>query len=699
MRLMCGILGGNIQKWDYEKGIASLIHRGPDEQKVEKYHNFTFGFCRLSIRDLSKAAMQPMSNDEENVHVIYNGEIYGYEKLKAKLQKKYYFRTTSDTEIILYAYLEYGEMFIDKIDGIFAIAIYDERIQKLYLFRDRAGVKPLYYLCQGERFGFASELKALEQTANDFLFKADNTALYDYLFYGYIPEPKSVYQSIYKLPPATMLVYDVSAKRILKLEQYWKLNVNSSVDRKRKKEDVSEEIRYLLRQSVKNQLIADVPVGTFLSGGIDSSIITYEASHINPQMCAFSIGFHEKEYDESEIAKRFCQEKNIVMRRKNLCVADIGKVRSLIRAWYDEPFADTSAYPSHLVSKFARNEVTVVLTGDGGDEVFGGYSRHVRFNDVYRKADFSMTSSERLKWERGEIRQGMGIAEIGCYNEYADRLDIPKDYNPYEWLYQYDIPELPPFTRMRYLDFNTYLPGDILTKVDRVSMAVSLEARVPFLSRDIVEFAFSLSQEECNSGNELKACLKEAYDGIIPDEILYGQKRGFGVPKSYLWREKKAESIFAGILQEHWKEFMPKESASHRLDGNKQMYKRYKRVEMQYNLLNQWMTLNEAGITLENLLQIRGYREIAVYGMANIGKHVYHALKNSSIKIRYGMDRSLSGQYETIVVKKADEIVEPVDALIVTAIADYESIKKNLEEKLKFPIVSLEEIFYETVYK
>lgn len=694
---MCGILGGNVQEWNYEKGIEAIVHRGPDAQKVERYHGFTLGFCRLSIRDLSISAMQPMSNAENNVHIIYNGEIYGYEKLKEELQKKYCFRTTSDTEVVLYAYLEYGEAFADKIDGIFAIAIYDERVQKIYLFRDRTGVKPLYYLCQGDKFGFASELKALEHAATDFAFKIDNTAVYDYLFYQYIPEPKSVYQSVYKLPPATKLVYDVPEKKILRIEKYWQLHVNSSVERKRKKEDISEEIKYLVQQSVKNQLMADVPVGTFLSGGIDSSIITYEASRINPQMRAFSIGFREKEYDESEIATRFCREKGIVMRRKILCISDISKVRNMIRRWYDEPFADASAYPSYLVSKFAKKEVTVVLTGDGGDELFGGYGRHARFYNAHKEADLSMPSSERLEWERREIRQGLGIADIDYYSEYAKRLSIPHDYNPYESLYEYDIPELPPFMRMRYLDFNTYLPSDILTKVDRVSMSVSLEARVPFLDRKIIEFAFSLSEEECNGAHELKACLKEAYDGEIPNEILYGRKKGFGIPTGYLWREKKAESIYAGILNEHWKDIIPKESNKIVPDNKKQLYKRYKRMEAQYNLLDQWMTLEEAGVTLEDILQERGYREIAIYGMANIGKHVYQALKDSSIKICYGMDRSKSGQYEKISIKKTDDAVDAVDAMIVTAIMDYDNIKKNLEKKLNFPVVSLEEILYETI--
>lgn len=691
---MCGILGGNVQSWNYEKGINAIAHRGPDGQRIERYHNFTLGFCRLSIRDLSVAAMQPMSNKENNVHIVYNGEIYGYESLKSELQSKYRFLTTSDTEVVLYAYLEYGEAFIDKIDGIFAMAIYDERTQKIYLYRDRVGVKPLYYLYQGSKFGFASELKALENAANDFSFKMDYTALYDYLFYQYIPAPKSVYQSVYKLPPATMLVYDVVRKKVLKEERYWHLDVNSSVDRKRKIEDVSEELKLLLRQAIKNQLMADVPVGTFLSGGIDSSIITYEASCINPQIQAFSIGFKEKEYDESEIAERFCNNRNIVMKKKVLCVSDITKIRHMIRGWYDEPFADTSAYPSYLISKFARSEVTVVLTGDGGDELFGGYTRYAQFYNMHKKVNLGMTSSERLKFERAEIRRGLGISDTEYYSKYAEKWKIPKDYNPYESLYQYDIAELPPFTRMRYLDFNTYLPGDILTKVDRVSMSVSLEARVPFLDRKIIEFAFSLSQEECNATSDLKACLKAAYDGIIPDEILYGQKKGFGIPTSYLWREKKAENIYMGILKEHWKEMMP---CGDSLEETNQLYKKYKRVEAQYNLLNQWMSLGEAGITLEKLLKARGYRKIAIYGMADLGKHMYHALWNSDIRICYGIDQKKSGQYETIMVKKADEAVEQVDAVIVTAIMDFEAIKKNLEEKLKFPIVSLEEILYETI--
>ena len=250
-----------------------------------------------------------------------------------------------------------------------------------------------------------------------------------------------------------------------------------------------------------------------------------------------------------------------MLKKKILQVKDIAKIRDRMRGWYDEPFADTSAYPTFLVSEFARKDATVVLTGDGGDELFGGYGRYLSFLDFYKKRKESghkakpfIQSKKRRNDELAAIRRGLGMTEREFYWEYERKWKIRRDYDPYDHLRQYDMPELPPFTRMRYLDFKTYLPGDILTKVDRVSMAVSLEARVPFLSREVVEFAFSLSEEECNHGEGLKACLKDAYDGIIPNEILYGIKKGFGIPTNYLWREKKAVSLYAGVLEEHWKE-------------------------------------------------------------------------------------------------------------------------------------------------
>ncbi len=536
---MCGILGGNNPDWNYAEAIDCIRHRGPDGKRAEHYAGMSFAFCRLAIQDLSENAMQPMNSPDHKVHIVYNGEIYGYKSLKEELAKKYLFRTSSDTEVILNAYLEYGEEFVDRIDGIFAMAIYDERIQKVYLYRDRIGVKPLYYYYDGTGFAFASELKALRKLMDDVPWTIDRLAVYDYLFYQYVPEPKSMYEKVYKLRPATKLVFDVQENRITGEDKYWTIKVNASAGRRRKKEDITEELRALIRQTVQEQLIADVPVGTFLSGGVDSSIITYETSRLKPEVNAFSIGFKEAQYDESKRAAAFCRKKQIALVQQSLHNKDIGEIRNRLPEWYDEPFGDTSAYPTYLVSKLARTKCTVVLTGDGGDELFGGYDR-------YRTVD---VRGGKLNSEDICMQYAYAASTV---EDFRIRWGIPAGYNPYWHYEQYYEEELPVITRMRYLDLMTYLPEDILTKVDRVSMAVSLEARVPFLARRIVEFAFSLSQEECLSGNELKGCLKDAYRGIVPDEVLYGIKMGFGVPDHYLWREKHERNLFAGILKTQW---------------------------------------------------------------------------------------------------------------------------------------------------
>lgn len=536
---MCGIAGGNHPGWHYEKAIASILHRGPDGKNVETYQGMTFAFCRLAVQDLSVHAMQPMSSPDNLVHIIYNGEIYGYQKLKDDLKNKYQFRTSSDTEVILYAYLEYGKEFVDKIDGIFAMAIYDERVRKVYLFRDRIGVKPLYYYYKDGKFAFASELKALTEMLEDSALEIDTMALYDYLFYQYVPEPKSLYKHIRKLRPAARLIFDTQEKRIIEADRYWNLFVNASVGRKRKREDVAEELRGLIRQTVEEQLIADVPVGTFLSGGVDSSVITYVTNRLKPEVNAFTIGFQEAQFDESARADAFCRQQHISLTQQILSSKDVRQIRNDLSKWYDEPFADVSAYPTYMLSRLARTNCTVVLTGDGGDELFGGY------------AHYKTVASFGNKPEKEKVYQQYA-KPASSVEDYRIRWNIPKDYDPYWHFDQYYKEELPVFTRMRYMDLMTYLPESVLTKVDRASMAVSLEARVPFLARRIVEFAFSLSQEEYLSDNELKGCLKDAYKGRIPDEILYGIKMGFSVPDHYFWRERHECNMNAGILKLQW---------------------------------------------------------------------------------------------------------------------------------------------------
>ncbi len=568
---MCGFLGGNNTAWDFEAGIDSISHRGPDGKKICRYQYAALAFARLSVIDLSNRAMQPMDGADDRVHIVFNGEIYGYEQLKRDLSKEYSFRTTSDTEVILNAYLKYGETFVDHIDGMFAIAILDERDGTFRLFRDRAGIKPLYYLYDGKNFAFSSELKGIVQACPAYPFELDYTALYDYLFYQYIPEPKSMYKNVYKLQPAHQLTFDIKEKKILEKKKYWKLHVNTRVSQTRKTKDVQEEFRYLIRKSVKEQMIADVLVGTFLSGGVDSSIVTYEASRINPGIEAFCIGFCNQAFDESRYAKLLTEQYDLNLTARMLSHQDLMDIKGNLKKWYDEPFSDTSAYPTYLVSKLAREKVTVVLTGDGGDELFGGYERYGAFVRQRETLKFKnpkiyklllMLHNEcgvpdkkfydRFKTEIDLYFELMGFGFDGVVSKFAKQWKIDKYYEPRWHFYRYDHKDLPPITRLRYLDFKTYLPGAVLTKVDRASMQVSLEARVPFLSRELMEFAFSLSQEDCCALGELKGCAKYAYQGVLPDEILFRKKMGFAVTSNSLSKELRAKSLYAGVLKNEW---------------------------------------------------------------------------------------------------------------------------------------------------
>ncbi|MBU5477605.1 asparagine synthase (glutamine-hydrolyzing) [Eubacterium sp. MSJ-13] len=570
---MCGILGGNDFSLNYNSGIRKVEHRGPDGIKVDKYNDFILAFARLSIIDLSEKAMQPMDSEDKSIHIVFNGEIYGFKNLRQKLEKEYNFRTTSDTEVILALYKKYGTSFIDKIDGMFAIAIYDENDRKVRIYRDRAGIKPLYYYFKDGIFIFASELKSITEVFKDRKLRIDETALYDYVSYGYIPEPKSMYKDIKKLLPACFLEFDLCERRIVKIKKYWKLHVNTSVQRRRTLECLTEEFRYLVGKSVREQLVADVPVGTFLSGGIDSSIITYESAKIKKDIQTFSIGFEEKNYSEIKWAEMLINKLDLNADVRILTRESVKNLYKKFRNWYDEPYADTSAFPSYIVSKIATDKVSVVLTGDGGDELFGGYSRYNEFdknstNSIFNRENVSkivklllangLISSET--WEkdlRSEFDYYAGLmgCKPDCERELTKKMfNIPKDYDEYWLIKKYYKPELPKYTRARYLDFKTYLPGDILTKVDRVSMAVSLETRVPFLSRELMEFAFSLSQEECNTNGNLKQLLKDAYTNVLPDEILYRRKKGFSVPPKYVpGLTVGLEGVRKKLLEDLWK--------------------------------------------------------------------------------------------------------------------------------------------------
>lgn len=565
---MCAILGGNNRKWDYWTGINCMRHRGPDGIQIEVMEEITFAFARLAIIDLSSNGMQPMFSPDKQVCIVFNGEIYKYKELRKKLEKKYCFCSGTDTEVLLYAYLEYGDDFIDRIDGMFAIAIYDKRCEKIKLFRDRTGIKPLYYYAHGHEFAFSSELKGLVNMINNRKLEIDKTAVYDYLTYTYIPEPKSIYKNIYKLEPASSLIYDVKKQRIVKKAAYWKLNVNPYEKGKVDFHAAKNELRSRISAAIKAQMVADVPVGTLLSGGMDSSVITFESHKLDKQIQTFSMGFTDKTCDELKYAQQLVRLWNLNNHEKIFEKETFKSLYTNMKEWFDEPYADISAFPTYSILQLAKDKgMTVVLTGEGGDEVFGGYNviyamyekkgvNVRRVSDLYEKYF-------RNKLLDQEIFDSYLLDDTAFFSmkrnwalrcrkvKYAERLGIPKDYDDYWFIRKHYHKELPPITRAQVVDFHTFLPF-VLNKTDRTSMALSLEVRVPLLDREIIEYSFSLPQEVRCQKRRQKELLKKAYPEI-PDDIKYRAKQGFAMPGKYISERKYP---CEAILNKVWREVL-----------------------------------------------------------------------------------------------------------------------------------------------
>lgn len=566
--VLCAILGGNNRKWDYQAGIDCMKHRGPDGIRIEFMEDIIFAFARLAIIDLSSNGMQPMFSTDKKVCIVFNGEIYKYKELRKRLEKKYCFCSETDTEVLLYAYMEYGDSFIDKIDGMFAIAIYDKHCQKIKLFRDRTGIKPLYYYVQGYEFGFSSELKGLVNMINNRKLIVDKTAVYDYLTYTYIPEPKSIYKDIYKLEPASSLVYDVKRRCIEKKVPYWKLKVNPYEKGKVDFCMAKHELRSRISAAVKAQMVADVPVGTLLSGGMDSSVITFEGCKLDNQIQTFSMGFTDKTCDELKYAHQLVNLWNLNNHEKIFGKETFTLLYANMREWFDEPYADISAFPTYSILQLAKEKgMTVLLTGDGGDEVFGGY------NDIYamyEKKGLNIRGVSDLyekffrnRFFNESIFDPYFLDDAAFFSmkrnwtlrsnkkKYVERLQIPKDYDDYWFIRKHYHRELPPITRAQVVDFHTFLPF-ILNKTDRTSMALSMEVRVPLLDQEIIEYSFSLPQEiRCHKRRQ-KDLLKKSYPEI-PHSIKYRAKQGFAMPGKYI-SEKKHPC--EAILNRVWREVL-----------------------------------------------------------------------------------------------------------------------------------------------
>jgi len=567
---VCGFIGGTDPEWNYAAALGSIAHRGPDAGELDLDGPVKVGFRRLSIIDLRPSANQPMKAPDGASWIVFNGEIYGYRELRATLVRRgHVFLTDSDTEVALHAYLEWGPAFVEHIDGMFAIAIWDARERKLRLYRDRPGIKPLYYFYDGRRFAFASELKAIEAALPASELAIDGTACYDFLSYRYVPAPKTLYRRCFKLPPAHEIVYSPDTGSLSAPRRYW--NVPTPSDPRSPPLDAAcEELRALIGASVEEQMIADVPLGFFLSGGVDSSVVVAAAAATGTRIATFSIGFDSDEASETPFAREVAHRFGTEHHERILSQTHAQELLPRLKTWFDEPFADESSMPTYLVCSTAREHVTVVLTGDGGDEVFGGYRTYPRYaryarwptwpaaaeraahalrrpfarphpvGRVLRLLETAFSDGPNL-W--GKIMGGMSTPEKQVY---ARDFDIPRDYDDWWHYREHWRDELPLRTRLQYVDFHTFMPGLVLTKVDRTSMAVSLEARVPLLAQRIIEFSFGLNEDLRYYRGQPKGLLRQAYRGILPDHILDRRKKGFGIPRYYM------SDISGGrLIQEH----------------------------------------------------------------------------------------------------------------------------------------------------
>jgi asparagine synthase (glutamine-hydrolysing) len=570
---VCGFVGGTDPGWDYGAALRAIAHRGPDASGLTLEGPVKVGFRRLAIIDLADAANQPMFAPDGRSWIVFNGEIYGFQRLRRELEgRNHRFHTSSDTEVLLNAYLEWGDDFLEHVDGMFAIAIWDSRAEKLKLYRDRPGIKPLYYFHDGRRFAFGSELKAIETALAGETLRIDGTALYDFLGYRYVPAPKTLYRECFKLPPGHRLTFDPANGRIDGPQPYWRLPT-PSVPRQLSVNAAAEEVRALIDSSVRDQMIADVPLGFFLSGGVDSSVVVAAAARAGGRVSTFSIGFDADEVSETPYAREVARLFGTDHHERILVQDAAQELLPQLKTWFDEPFADESAMPTFLVSKTAREKVTVVLTGDGGDEVFGGYRTYARFARYSawpawpRFMDRCAVRLRRRLDRRNPLARTLAMLEMGFSKgpdlwarimfgmpeaakaSFRHELEIPRDYDDWWHYKEFWRSDLPLRTRLQYVDFHTFMPGLVLTKVDRTSMAVSLEARVPLLARSIIEFSFSLDESVRYFNGEPKGLLRHAYRGILPDHILDRRKKGFGIPRYYLRELDKGAPIQEHILR------------------------------------------------------------------------------------------------------------------------------------------------------
>lgn len=550
---MCGIAGfagcrlSNEQAEDRLQAMCeTIVHRGPDDAGYYVRYGVALGMRRLSIIDVA-GGQQPICNEDGTIVVVFNGEIYNHHALRQELQNTgHIFQTRSDTEVLVHLYEDHGEDMVSRLHGMFAFALWDSREKRLLIARDHSGMKPLSYMAVPDGVIFCSELRSLYAFQPD-LLSISPRGVMQYLAFGYVPHPDTIFEGVKKLPPAHLLTW--SEHKGVEVRRYWTPPRPQPLSMS--EQELIDELRNRLDAAVASHLESEVPLGAFLSGGLDSStVVALMARHASGRVRTFSIGFAEDEFDESKAAKAVAAE--LGTEHTELIVRpDAEEMFESIAAMFDEPFADSSAIPTFLVAQLARQSVTVALSGDGGDELFGGYAR---YREILGSSEIQPSLVRRLfsalglmtphifpgrnrLVDLGRTRLGRYAATVvspvrldeggvarrdqpGATARLADQLwgrvsaHMGNDFA----------------AAMMQADFETYLPGDILTKVDRTSMAVSLEARVPFLDVGLMEFMLQLPGNVRVTAGESKRLFRKAIKGIVPEPVLSRPKQGFAIP-------------------------------------------------------------------------------------------------------------------------------------------------------------------------
>ena len=580
---MCGIAGfcnfhGSVkmQEENLEKMKQRMLHRGPDAggSYISEDGKVALGHRRLAILDLSEAGLQPMKSHSGRYVMVYNGEVYNYKKLSQKLleeKKVDRFRGTSDSEVILEAFEAYGvEETIVQCKGMFAIALYDTKEQKLYLLRDRIGEKPLYYGFMGDTFVFASDVACIA-SLDGFQNPIHKDVLGIYFIHGYIPAPYSIYENIYKLEPGTILgikspfnKYDIST--------YWSIKAVAQHGQKHlfhgAYEEAVDELERLLKASIQDQMMADVPVGAFLSAGIDSSTIVALMQSLHPdKVKTFTIGMEDEKYNEAVYAKEIAAHLGTEHTELYITEEDARSVIPKLPFIFGEPFADSSQIPAYLVSKMTREHVTVSLSGDGGDELFCGYNSYASVDRIWGKMKHIPYGIRKLASElvlhsplankeiyrvKGTLLGARGSSDL--YRLSMERepliknITLSKKEIPYKYT-EYD----PGFLKetnhnIMLMDMLMYHPDDILVKVDRTAMAVSLETRVPMLDKDVVEFAWTLPIEFERQNGVGKRILRDVLYRYVPKEMMERPKKGFSIPIQKWLKEKELQEWAENLI-------------------------------------------------------------------------------------------------------------------------------------------------------